>query len=335
MTFSPKKVTLGIIIIGIILVLFFLFFTQIESKEYHFSSNFLEGNFVKDLIKTKHPSLNILFLGIVGEGSRGALLTDTIFIIHLNPETKKIAMISIPRDLWVQIPNLAQGIKVNNLYTLENRGKVFPKATASSLISQKVGEITGLKIDHTIILELEGFGKLIDVIGGIDIWLEQDIFDPQLINPHNPSEIFNLAAGWRHLDGDTAIKFVRTRYAPEGDFYRIQHQQQIIAALKDKLSKLADIWNLMTWLKIWQSLDNHFVADLDFNALWQIFNLVKDISADQIEYIRITNRPPDQLLQTTTFSDLSLEQDLYILIPKKGFEEYQEIQNYIKEKISS
>ena len=200
-------------------------------------------------------------------------------------------MISIPRDLWIQIPNLSQEMKINNLYALENKGRTFLKATDSNLISQKAEEITGLKIDHTVILELEGFGKLIDAIGGIDIWLEQDIFDPQLVNPHNPSEIFHLAAGWRHLDGDTAIKFVRTRYAPEGDFNRMQHQQLIIAALKDKLSKLADIWNLMTWLKIWQSLNNHFIVDLDFNALWQIFNLVKDISADQIEYIRITNRP--------------------------------------------
>ena len=334
MAFSPKKVVLGIIIISIILVLFFLLFTQIESKEYHFSSSFLEGTFVKDLLKSKSPPLNILFLGIVGEGSRGSLLTDTVFVIHLNPEAKKIAMVSIPRDLWVKVPNTEQEIKINNLYELENRGKVFPNTTASNLISQKIEDITGLKIDHTIILELEGFGKLIDTIGGIDIWLEQDIFDPQLINPHNPSEIFYLASGWRHLDGDTAIKFVRTRYAPEGDFYRIQHQQQIIAALKNKLSQLADIWNLMTWLKMWQSLNNHFIVDLDFNALWQIFNLVKDISADQIEYIKITNRPPDQLLLTTTFSDDSLEKNIYILIPRKGFEEYEEIQDYIKEKIS-
>lgn len=333
MTLYHKKIFLGIIVTSIGLVLFFLFFAQARPKEYLFSYN-TEDSSDKESIKTKNPSLNILFLGIVGEGSRGELLTDTIFVVHLDLSNKKIAMISIPRDLWVQAPSLSREIKINDLYNLENQGKNFSQATASILIKQKVKEITGLPINHTIILELEGFKKLIDVIGGIDIWLEKDIFDPSLINPHNPSEIFYLAAGWRHLDGDLAIKFVRTRYAPEGDFYRIQHQQQIIAALKNKLTELADVWNLITWLRIWQSLNNHFIADLDFNALWQIFNLIKDISADQIEYIKITNRPPDQLLKTTTFSDASSGQNIYILIPQEGFEKYQGIQNYIEEKIS-
>jgi len=332
--FSKKNLFI-IIAISLFAGLFFLLLRQMQPKEYFLSYNSFENSGIQKSIKTKDSSLNILFLGIVGEGSRGQFLTDTIFMTHLDFSNKKIALISIPRDLWVKVPNLSQGIKINELYDLENRGKKFHQATKSNLIKQKVEEITGLKINHTIILELKGFGKLIDAIGGIDIWLETDIYDPLLINPHNPSEIFYLAAGWRHLDGDLAIKFVRTRYAPEGDFYRIQHQQQIIAALKNKLTELTDVWNLITWLKIWQSLNNHFIADLDFNALWDIFNLIKDITTDEIEYIRITNRPPDELLQTTTFTEETLQQDIYILIPREGFEKYQKIQEYIKEKISS
>jgi LCP family protein required for cell wall assembly len=334
MTFPSKKISFLIIII-LVGMASFLFLAQMQPKEYIFSYNASQNNFVGKTTEAEKPPLNILFLGIAGEGSRGQFLTDAILIIHLNLSQKKIALISIPRDLWVQIPNRSQKIKINGLYDLENKDKPFSQATNSNLIRQKIEEITGLTINHTAILELEGFGKLIDAIGGIDIWLAEDISDPLLVNPHNPSEIFHLAAGWRHLDGDLAIKFVRTRYAPEGDFYRMQNQQQIIAALKNKLAELADVWNLTTWLKIWQSLNKHVITDLNFNTLWQIFNLVKDIPVDQIEYIKITNRPPDQLLQTVTFTDGSEGEYIYALIPRQGFEQYQQIQNYIKEKIST
>lgn len=330
-----RKIFLGAIIIGLAAMLFFLLFNQIQPKEYLFSYNSPKNTFIEQPAEAKIPSLNVLFLGIAGEGSRGHLLTDTIFVAHLDPSRKKIAVISIPRDLWVQIPNRSQGIKINGLYDFENNSKPFPQAAASSLIKQKIEDITGLTINHTVILALEGFGKLVDAIGGLDIWLEEDIYDPLLVNPLNPSEIFHLQAGWRHLDGNVAIKFVRTRYAPEGDFYRIQNQQQIIAALKNKLTELANVWNLTTWLKIWQSLNNYFISDLDFNTLWQIFYLVKDIPTDQIEYIKITNQPPDELLKSVNLIDNSLGgQSVYTLIPREGFEQYQQIQNYIKGKIS-
>lgn len=334
MTFNSKKNILNLALAILLVSIFFLFLKYTQPKEYLFSYLPFKNTTSQEIIKTKNHTLNILFLGIVGEGSRGQFATDTILIAHLNFVNKKIALISIPRDLWIQIPNSTQEIKINALYSLDNQGTKFSQATKTNLIKQKIETITNLNIDHTVIVELRGFGKLIDAIEGIDIWLEKDIYDPLLVNPHNPSEIFYLAAGWRHLDGDLAIKFVRTRYAPEGDFYRMQHQQEIIAALKNKLTKLTDIWSLATWLKIWQSLNNHFITDLDFNASWSIFNLIKDIAAEDIEYIKITNRPPDELLSTTSFTNEISKQEFYILAPREGFEKYQKIQDYIKEKIS-
>ena len=334
MTLIKKKIALFGLIIGGIVLLFFLFSGLNDSKEYSFSydnaSNILSEN---EALKLENSPINILFLGISGEGSLGAFLTDTIFVTSIIPSKKQITMISLPRDLWVEIPNGSTGIKINSLYELENRGKKFSKADSYDLAKEKVEDITGLPIDHILILDLKGFEKLIDALGGIDIWLEEDIIDPNLVNPHNPSEIFHLSAGWRHLDGALIIKFIRTRYAPNGDFYRIEHQQQIIAALKDKLTKLADVWNLISWLKIWQSLSGHFITDLDFNTIWQMFPVVKNISSGQIQYLSITNRPPDELLMTSTMYDNWSEKNIYILIPKKGFENYEEINNYIKEKI--
>jgi len=334
MTFINKKtIALGLIIGGI-LFLSFLFYGLNDSKRYTFSyDNNINALLKNESLKSEDSPINILFLGIAGEGSRGAFLTDTIFVTSIVPSKKQISMISIPRDLWVKIPNSSTGVKINFLYELENSGKNFSKAVSYDLIKGKIEDITGLSIDYITILDLKGLEKLIDILGGIDIWLEKDVEDPNLVNPHNPSEIFHLSAGWRHLDGALVIKFIRTRYAPDGDFYRIKHQQQIIAALKDKLTKLADIWNLISWLKIWQSLSGNVITNLDFNTIWQIFPTVKDISSSQIQYLSITNKPPDELLITSTMYDNSSEKDIYILIPKKGFENYEEINNYIIKKI--
>jgi len=336
MLINKKTITLGLIIGGIVFLLF-LFYGLNDSKKYSFSfDNNPNALSKEELSKSENSPINILFLGIVGEGSRGAFLTDTIFvtsIIPSKPSKKQISMISIPRDLWVKIPNGSTSVKINSLYELENTGKNFSKAVSYELIKEKIEDITGLSINYIVILDLKGFEKLIDALGGIDIWLEKDVIDPSLVNPHNPSEIFHLSAGWRHLDGALIIKFIRTRYAPNGDFYRMEHQQQIIAALKDKLTKLADVWNLLSWLKIWQSLNGHVITNLDFNTIWQIFPIVKNISSSQIQYLSITNKPPDELLMTSTIYDNWSDKDIYILIPAKGFENYEEINNYINEKI--
>lgn len=329
-----KKIIIFGLIIGGILFLSFLFYGLNGPKKYSFFYNNESNTILKNgSLESDDLPINILFLGIAGEGSRGAFLTDTIFLVSIVPSKKQVSMISLPRDLWIKIPNSSTEAKINSLYELENYGKNFSEAVSYNLIKEKIENITGLSMDYIAILDLKGLEKLIDALGGIDIWLEKDVQDPSLVNPHNPSEIFHLSAGWRHLDGALVIKFIRTRYAPNGDFYRIEHQQQIIAALKDKLTKLADIWNLISWLKIWQSLSGNVITNLDFNTMWKIFPIVKDISSSQIQYLSITNKPPDELLMTSTIYDNWSEKDIYILIPKAGFENYQEINNYIMKKI--
>jgi LCP family protein required for cell wall assembly len=284
----------------------------------------------------KEPT-NILLLGVPGDGSRGALLTDSIFLAHLNFNQKKISIISFPRDLWVQVPNSGQNEKINTLYFLNNKNKTsFIKATSYNLIQEKIETITGLKINYVIIFDLTGISKLIDALGGINIWLDKEIVDPNLTNPYNPSEIFDLSPGWHYLDGATAIKFIRTRYAPNGDFYRIGNQHIIIAALREKINQLSNVWNLITWFKIWQSMSNHYIANLDFNTLWELFNLFKDIKSNQIQYLSLTNRPPDNLLISSAIESIynNATTSAYILLPKEGFENYQKIQEYIKNAIN-
>lgn len=327
-----------IIIIALGIAIGFYFWGIKEQKEYLISFK----NPLQPVIVTKpkpeiKPEINILFLGVAGDGSRGALLTDTIFVVHLNTTKKQVAIISIPRDLWVKNKSDNSYLKINNLYALENPHNNFAKAKKYNLIKEKISEILNRKIDYVVIFDLVGFGKLVDLVGGVTIWLEKDVIDPNLVNPYNPKEIFKLEAGWRNLDGKLAIKFVRSRYDPEGDFYRIKHQQQLLANLKDKLTKLSANWNLLDWLKIWQSLEGHFITDLNLETALEFFKVFKNTKSEEIIYLSFTTREPDKLLTSTSYQGIDPEtgeqKAFYALIPKAGFENYQEIQNYINEKL--
>lgn len=287
---------------------------------------------------TAKKPINILFLGVPGNGSRGALLTDSIFLAHLNFNQKTASITSFPRDLWVQVPNSHAQEKINALYVLNNPNQTsFAKATSYNLIQSKIETIAGLPINYVVIFDLQGFGKAIDILGGINIWLDKDMIDPELTNPHDSSEIFDLSPGWHYLDGATAIKFVRSRYAPNGDFYRINNQHIIIAALREKISQLANVWNLMTWFKIWQSMSSHYITNLDFSTVWELFNLLKDIKTSQIQYLSLTNQPPDNLLMSSAVQGAynNATTSAYILLPKAGFEDYQQIQTYLKNKLNN
>ncbi len=334
-----KKLLRLILFIALGIALSFYLWGIKEEREYVISfKNPLEPIIISKSKKELKPEINILFLGVAGDGSRGALLTDTIFIVHLNTSKKKVAIISIPRDLLVK-NNLNNNFqKINSLYAEENPQKSFIKARKYSLIKNKISEILNKEIDYVVIFDLIGFGKLVDLIGGVTIWLEKDVVDPNLVNPYNPKEIFKLEAGWRNLDGKLAIKFVRTRYAPEGDFYRMKNQQQLIANLKDKISQLSKNWNLADWLKIWQALEGHFITDLDLETALEFFKTFKNTKSEEIVYLSFTTREPDKLL--TSYSYLGIDPDtqqlkeVYALIPKAGLENYSEIKNYVNQKLN-
>jgi len=301
-----------------------------RSQNYNFASAFHLDD--KNPLSLTNSSFNLLFLGIAGNGSRGALLADTIFVIHADSSRKKLVLVSIPRDFWVQDKSYPRGTKINGLLELENSTQKFNKDCSFNLVQKKIEDILGLKMDYVAIFDLEGVEKLVDGIGGINIWLDKDIIDPNLVDPHYPSQIFHLKAGWNYLDGDLVAKFVRTRYAPSGDFYRIEHQHQILAALRDKVSQLANVWHFATWFNIWQDLNNHYITNLDFENAWKIFLLVKSIPSNQIQYLSLSNREPDNQLTSAMLP--GGENDIYVLIPRAGIEKYEEIHKYIKEKIN-
>lgn len=182
---------------------------------------------------------NILLLGIGGGTHAGADLTDSIMLISVNLATADTVLISLPRDIWVE----SLSAKLNTAYHFGETqqpggGLVLTKAAVSEIINQPA--------HYAALLDFSGFETAIDIVGGLDLNVPHGFIDKKYPLPGQETaavesdryEILQFYSGQQHMDGPTALKYVRSRYAEgeEGtDYARAQRQQLVLLAFKDKV----------------------------------------------------------------------------------------------------
>ncbi|HPJ80113.1 MAG TPA: LCP family protein [Candidatus Portnoybacteria bacterium] len=262
--------------------------------------------------------VNLLFLGIAGEGNSASQLTDTILIINSSPKAENPIAISIPRDLLVKYPNQNYYTKINTLY----------QSGGIKTIESKIFEITGMEIDYYLVLDLKSVKTLIDKLGGIDIVIEKDIYDPKFPAEYNSFETFSLKKGNQHLNGETTLKYIRTRNDFEGDFGRIKRQQQVIGVLKEKILKLNFVWNFPKILGIWNTLQNNTDTNIGLTDIKYAWNLIKKININEIGFNTIA--PP--LIKSGTA--ILNQETASVLVPIHSINNYEEIQIFINKLIN-
>ena len=263
--------------------------------------------------------VNFLLLGIAGEGNSAPDLTDTIIIINSSSRADNPIGISVPRDLLVKYPDKNFYTKINALY----------RYGGIDAIKSEIYEITGLSTDYYLVVNLESVKKIIDQLDGIDVDVKEDIFDPKFPAPYNSFETFSLKKGMQHLDGETALKYIRTRNQPDGDFSRIARQQQVIIALKDKIASLNFIFNFPKILGIWNILQDNAYTNIGLSDIKYAWNLVKKINLDEIKFNTIA--PPLVVSGTTKLGG----QEASVLIPNIGTNNYQDIKEFVNKLISN
>jgi len=216
--------------------------------------------------------LNLLILGEGGLGHTGADLSDTILFLSLG--NKGSVSVSLPRDLWFE----PWQTKVNSFYYFNKQ-----QGKGNEDLKTVFGEILGKDPDRVIIVDFEVFRQVIDLIGGIDVSIDRT-FDDFLypiagreddLCDGDPEfrcryEYLHFEAGWEHMDGERALKFVRSRNAQgdEGtDQARSHRQQKVIKSLKEKISS-----------------PSVFLSPRIIKGFWQIFNekLRTDVSHDDL-----------------------------------------------------
>ncbi len=265
-------------------------------------------------LKQQNNRINILLLGIGGKEHKGAYLTDTITLLSINTQTYQTAMLSIPRDLYVQIPGTNYHTKINALYTYGLKNQNKSPGEAISLIKKSVEKITGQKINYYIVLDFEGFKEIIKTLDGIDLEVPADIVDNRYPGPNYSYETFKISKGFHHLDAETALKYARVRHVSGGDFGRARRQQQIIASVKKKATSLKILFNPLKINSLLNSLGEHLRTNIKSSEIVSFIRLAKNINIYQTNTKILDAWSKDSLLKSDHIQLGGVW--AYILLPK-------------------
>jgi len=183
--------------------------------------------FLALLPKQEVNGINILAFGI--DETQYVKRADTIMVIHLDPQNNRIGALSIPRDTRVNISPLGY-TKINHTYAY---GGV-------DLLRQSVSEFLGMPMDYYIKLDLKGMAVIVDQLGGVDVNVEKNLF----YRDQAAGLMIHVNKGMQHLDGETAIQYLRFRQDREGDIGRIRRQQLFMQSFAKQITKPATILKL-------------------------------------------------------------------------------------------
>jgi len=287
----------------------------------------------KKLKGEERDRINILLLGMGGKNHDGGYLTDTIMVVSLKPSTKKVSMISIPRDLTVPVEGMGWR-KINNINAFAEKQEPGSGGVAAS---QAVNDILSIPIDYYFRVDFDGFIKIIDQLGGVNVYAENTLDDyaypvrgREDAYPYNSRfEHLHVEKGWQQMDGELALKFARSRHgvgAEGSDFARSRRQQKIIEATKDKIFSSYVLFRPKLVSDIIDTLSEHLSTNLKLWEMVKLWDMFKDVKSGDIINKVLDNSPGGLLVSAIS------PEGAFILTPKSG--DFTEIQ-YMMENIFS
>ncbi len=269
----------------------------------------------KKLLTDQNGYINVLVLGRPGKGNPAPNLTDSIILASFKGD--KALFISIPRDFYVKIPQNGNYAKINSLISLDYN---------QSVLREIVGSITGRLVHYSILVDLELLKKITDYLEGINVLVKEDIDDPLFPGPNHSYAPFKIKKGWRHLDGETLLKYVRTRYGAEGDFGRMKRQQQALASIKTKIGNLNSFQNFNFILSLYNKFQEHISTDLTIAEIKSLWQKTKNLDISSSDAFTLSLKEPKLLKEAYIPTN---QGRMFILLPKDGLGNYIEIQNYV------
>jgi polyisoprenyl-teichoic acid--peptidoglycan teichoic acid transferase len=225
--------------------------------------------------------VNIVLMGIDDRDDDAvSVRSDTIIIVHIDPQTRDVAMMSIPRDLRVYIPPFGHD-KMNAAYAIGDANDDTIPGGGPTLVAQTIEANFNIPIHYYATIDFQGFETIVDSVGGIIIDVPNQLSDNLY-----PTEDLRLtriyfSSGLQTMDGKTALEYVRTRHA-DSDIARGQRQQQVLMAIRER----AVVRDLITRApELIEGVSGMLRTDLDFNQMLALANLGRQIDADNITRI--------------------------------------------------
>ncbi|MGD0575592.1 MAG: LCP family protein [Anaerolineales bacterium] len=219
--------------------------------------------------------VNIALLGSDVRPAGGSFHTDTIFILSLNPTKGSVTLISFPRDLYVFIP----------AYGMQRINVAFPIGASLGYSGGDFGLFKdtmmynfGLRVDHWLLMDFSAFQRLVNSLGGINVQVGQTLTDHRAGYGQ-----YTVHAGLVHMDGATALWYVRARYTTN-DFDRDRRQQEVLVAIAKKALSLNALANLPAFFS---QLSAYVSGDLTFQDLRPFAGMATSVSPDRVQRFQI------------------------------------------------
>lgn len=264
-------------------------------KEFVFSA------FSNPLETDKNGHTNILLLGTGNETHDGANLTDTIILASVDKSAGTVSMLSIPRDLFVEIDELYGWNRINSILELVAQQEMYDNPAMSEeqayskgfdVLVQTVSEILNIPIHYYARINFDGFTQIVDAIDGVDINVEEAIYDP-LYPADNGSihyQTFSVEVGLQHFDGETALKYARSRETTS-DYSRSQRQQAVLSAIKEKALSLGVLTSPTKLKNIYNAIGDNFTSDLSWEEIVYLAKIADKFDRENIYSWGLNDNP--------------------------------------------
>ncbi|MFG2880057.1 LCP family protein [Streptomyces sp. NPDC048337] len=217
----------------------------------------------------------------------GTQRSDTAILLHLPADRRSATAVSIPRDLMVEIPAClkADGSRTEDRFAQFNWA--FQWGGAACTI-RTVEKLTGIRIDHHMVIDFGGFKKMVDAIGGVEVCLRQPVDDPEAK--------LRLPAGRQTLQGEEALGFVRARYSlgNGSDTERMERQQQFLGSLVKKVQSNGVLLNPARLYPLLDAATSSVTTDPGLASLRGLYELargIRDIPTDQVKFLTVPRQP--------------------------------------------
>lgn len=289
--------------------------------------------------------VNILLAGDSSDrddGSGGGSLTDSIMVVSINTKEHTAFMLSIPRDMWVDVPGVGYG-KINTTGTATNFSENgYPKGNMGAL-EKVISDNFGITINYYSLVNYTAFKQSVDSVGGIDVNIQSEdqrgLYDPSFL-AHEGGAL-KLANGVQHLNGQTALNLARARgdpyngkygaYGfPKSDFDRTEHQRWMMLALKNKIISAGTLSNPVKIGNLMDSIGNNVKTDFQMNELASLYYMMKKVDTNSIQSLSLNDADGKNLLSNYTAAG-----GQSALVPAAGPTDYSQIQKYITKVLNS
>jgi polyisoprenyl-teichoic acid--peptidoglycan teichoic acid transferase len=220
--------------------------------------------------------------------------TDSMILLTLDPLTKTAGMLSIPRDMWVNIPGGYKYGRINTAYQLGEAYK-YPEGGGPGLAMDTVEELLGVPIDYYAQVDFDAFMRFIDEIGGIDVYVPQKT----KVDPVGDNNNRTLKKGDWHMNGKLALAYARARHTEGGDFDRANRTQDVIKAIRKKILDANMLPELISKAGIlYNQLQDGIHTNLSLDEALRLAWLAAQIPEENIKQGVIG--PPDQVTLVTS-----------------------------------